>query len=73
MVAIEYDVIGVDLGHCVNMIMRRLSAASWRKGHAVEGHAFFQFGRENLAGFEENQVLVVVTEGVFGLKDYGIN
>lgn len=68
MVAVEHDMFWVDLGHGVQGRAGGIGVAALGQCHAVEGHAFFNFGGEECAGFQKQQLVVEVTESVLGFE-----
>jgi len=67
-VAVEHDVVGVDLGHGVQGGAGGIGVAAFGQRHPVKGHAFFDFGGEEGAGFQKQQLVIEVAEGILGFK-----
>ena len=67
-VAVEHDVVGVDLGHGVQGGAGGIRVAAFGQRHAVKGHTFFDLGGEKGAGFQKQQLVVEVTESVLGFQ-----
>lgn len=68
MVAVEHQVVGIDLRHRVEHVLGHVGIDAGGQGCAVEGHAFFHFLREQRTRLQEQQVLVEVAESLFRLQ-----
>ena len=67
-VAVEHDMVGVDLGHGVQGRAGGIGVAALGQRHAVKGHAFFDLGGEEGARLQKQQLVVEVAESVLGLE-----
>jgi hypothetical protein len=67
-VAIQDDVLGVDVGDDVERILRHGAAAARGHGVAVKNHAFFQLVRKAVARLDKHQGFVVIAKGLFRLQ-----
>ena len=67
-VAVEHHVLGIDLGHGVQRVARRLGVDAFGQGRALEGHALLDVVGEQMARLQEQQLVLVVAKGVLGLQ-----
>ena len=67
-VAIQDDVLGVDVGDDVERLLRHGAAATRGHGVAVKDHAFFQRVRKAGARLDKHQGFVVIPKGLFRLQ-----
>lgn len=67
-VGVEHHVLGVDFGHGVEHVARRIGVAASGQGSALDGEAGLKAGGEEGEGLQEKQLFVEVAKGVFGLE-----
>ncbi|MBK7120182.1 MAG: hypothetical protein IPH64_14995 [Comamonadaceae bacterium] len=66
-VAVQHDVLGVNLGDGVQRVSRRVGVRALGQRAAFDRHAFLDFRREQLARLQKQQLVIEVAEGFLGL------